>query len=68
MKSNSPQMMKYTVIINDDYAEFEQTVNSYLQNGWELQGGVSVVYFEKPIRLGSSPTAFRYHQAMCKKD
>jgi len=36
--------MEYKIIKSDPYSDnvedFEKLVNSYLENGWELQGGI----------------------------
>jgi len=36
--------MEYRVIINDEYQSFIKNVNSFLQEGWECLGGVSISY------------------------
>lgn len=41
--------MKYIVIRNHHSLEdFQETINRFLENGWKLQGGVSISVYEYP--------------------
>ena len=50
--------MKYSVIKKDDLEELIDMVESFLDDGWEAQGGVSIAY---------ERTCITYAQAMIKR-
>jgi Domain of unknown function (DUF1737) len=61
--------MNYKILLEETAADLEAAVNEYLQEGWELQGGVSMVVYEKKSGGDYSPLikAFRFAQAVVKK-
>jgi len=64
--------MDYKILIADDKAEMEELVKSYLDSGWETQGGISAAVYMRKIAGDSLIRAadvqtFRYFQAMIKK-
>lgn len=61
--------MNYKILLEETVADLESAVNEHLQEGWELQGGVCVVTYEKLSGGDYSPKikAFRFAQAVVKK-
>jgi hypothetical protein len=67
--------MQYEILVEDGIQNMERTVNQFLADGWELQGGISVVFFKMPTggqaTAGSMPASekpvFRFYQAVVKK-
>lgn len=41
MTSDRSVPPKYTVVTSDDFGKFEDRVNELLEEGWQLQGGVT---------------------------
>ncbi|HEH5010505.1 DUF1737 domain-containing protein [Helicobacter pullorum] len=56
------EIEKYEVILSNDSLAFQQMVNYYLKNGWQLVGGVSVTASKN--YLGNEKTL--YSQAVIK--
>ncbi len=64
--------MEYLILAQDDIKQMQELVNIYLQNGWELQGGLSVVVYKKHIGdsnliQGVDVQSFMFSQAVIKK-
>lgn len=55
-------MIKYHIITAEGWADFQQSVQSALNSGWTLQGGVSVVQDASDV----SGSSFIYFQAVTK--
>lgn len=53
---------EYTYIVSDDKKEFETLVGLKLNSGWELQGGICVVYISESEVTGK----FTYFQALTR--
>jgi hypothetical protein len=43
------QELKYEVLQHDNHEEFNEMVTSYIENGWKLQGGVSVLLVDNIV-------------------
>ena len=56
------EIEKYEVMLSNDSLDFQQRVNYYLKNGWQLVGGVSVTASKN--YLGNEKTL--YSQAVIK--
>ena len=50
---------QYKIVTGDNVIEIEQNVNENIVNGWEVQGGVSVIFHQ-------STKAYTFCQAMVK--
>lgn len=50
---------EYFVVIDTDLENFIETVNSFLEDGWECQGGIQVIFAPE-----GRYDQFLYHQAM----
>ena len=51
MSSHRSLPTKYTVVTSDDFGKFEDRVNELLEEGWQLQGGVSTSILSAGDRL-----------------
>jgi hypothetical protein len=51
--------MEYIVVFGDSKLEFEKDVASYLRQGWELVGGVSISQWQN--------YSIKYAQALVKR-
>ena len=52
--------MQYKILVNSDRRTLEDVIESYLKEGWELQGGVSMAVMNN--------NNDGYAQAVIKKD
>ena len=52
-------LLQYKIVTGDNVIEIEQNVNENIVNGWEVQGGVSVIFPQ-------STKAYTFCQAMVK--
>jgi hypothetical protein len=50
---------QYKIVTGDNVIEIEQNVNENIVNGWEVQGGVSVIFHQ-------STKSYTFCQAMVK--
>lgn len=58
---------KYLTVSHLDIKEFDKAIISRLQEGWKLQGGVSITWVEIP-QIGTPPLkATQFAQAMVKE-
>ena len=61
-----PKKLKYTLVWDDTIGGLSEQVETLMQDGWKLQGGVSVVRYNFPGYNGNE-TAYEYHQAMTRE-
>jgi hypothetical protein len=55
--------MEYLIIEDGDFRSFVSTINEYINNGWELQGGIAVI--TSMSQLSQYPVP-HYYQAVTK--
>jgi len=62
--------LNYAIIEKDKASKLEQEVRSYIEDGWTLQGGISVSLDSVRSPSISGPTSYRnsYCQALTKED
>ncbi|HEX8277158.1 MAG TPA: hypothetical protein VF540_00625 [Segetibacter sp.] len=61
--------MEYKILVEDGERILEASVIKHLEEGWQHQGGVSVLFLKIPSKAGTGfgmPT-FRCYQAMTKE-
>ncbi len=51
--------MIYRIIFKDNVKEFEDSIDTFLKDGWKLQGGISVVKVNIKFGKGSGLTLFQ---------
>ena len=59
-------MLKYTLVWDDTSDGLSKQVETLTEEGWKLQGGVSVVRYSFPGCNGNE-TVYEYWQAMIKE-
>ncbi len=64
--------MEYKILATEKFTDLESLVNKYLNDGWEIQGGISSISFQERVggsdtSLGTDVWTFRHFQAMAKK-
>ena len=65
--------MKYKILTSDTSSLLEQEVNNFLQDGWKLQGGISVsqsfeTYENSRKGYTESDTDYTFVQAIIKDE
>ena len=58
--------MEYRVIINKTNVEIAESVNTLINQGWQLQGGVSISLITNGVGQVGVKETFVYAQAMIK--
>ena len=65
--------MPYKCVIKSSDSDLEKAVNQLIDEGWKLQGGVSVSICQKPYYIAGGSTivcmeSFCYAQGMVKEE